>query len=148
MGDLGTQTDGVQVRLNIHPPRHPRLGFTLVEVLVAMTVTSVGLLGVFGALRMAAATANLVRLQEQAQRIAERRMTGLLVEPIEQMGSRKGQEGAFAWEDAIRTTKDPDLAEVVVTVQWLHQGRQMRFQLVSLRPVATSGGLTRQQEHG
>jgi Tfp pilus assembly protein PilV len=110
-----------------------------VEVLVALTVTSVGLLAVFGALRMAGATANLVHNQDQAQRLAERHMTSLLVERVESMGSRKGQEGIFSWEDVIRTTKDPDLAEVVAVVQWLHQGRMMRFELVSLRPVTPSG---------
>jgi Tfp pilus assembly protein PilV len=111
-----------------------------VEVLVALTVASVSLLAVFTALRMAGATSSLVHNQEQAQRLAERHMTSLLVEPIKEMGSRKGQEGIFAWEDVIRTSRDPDLAELVVTVQWLHQGRTMRFQLASLRPVATSGG--------
>lgn len=121
------------------PFDHTRSSFTLVEVLVALTVASVGLLAVFTALRMAGATASLVHNQEQAQRLAERHMTSLLVERIEHMGSQKGQEGIFAWEDVTRATKDPDLAEVAVTVQWPHQGRTMRFQLVSLRPVATSG---------
>jgi prepilin-type N-terminal cleavage/methylation domain-containing protein len=118
---------------------HTRSSFTLVEVLVALTVASVGLLAVFTALRMAGATASLVHNQEQAQRLAERHMTDLLAAPIKQMGNQKGQEGIFAWEAVTRAAKDADLAEVVVTVRWLHQGRTMRFQLVSLRPVAGSG---------
>jgi Tfp pilus assembly protein PilV len=138
-GEIGTQVDGVQAKL-AGPLHHTRSSFTLVEVLVALTVASVSLLAVFTALRMAGATASLVHNQEQAQRLVERHMTSLLVEPVKQMGSQKGQEGMFAWEDVLRASSDPDLAEVVVTVQWLHQGRTMRFQLVSLRPVAASGG--------
>jgi hypothetical protein len=104
-----------------------------------MTVAAVGLVAVFSALRMASTTADLVRNQDQAQRLAEGYMTALLVEPIRQMGTRKGQDGRFSWEQAIRSAKDPDLAELVVTVQWVQQGRSMSFRLLSLRPVALPG---------
>ncbi len=52
-----------------------RRGFTLVEVLVAMTVASVGLLAIFAALRLAGSTADMVRNQQQAQLLAEVHMT-------------------------------------------------------------------------
>jgi len=126
------QEDGVCAELPVSRRRAVR-GFTIVEVLVAMTVTSVGMLAVFTALRMAHSTAGLISEQQQAQQLAQRHMTSLLVEPIERMGAQTGQTGRFSWQHAIRRTKDPDLAEIVVSVRWAHQSQRREFQLVSLR---------------
>lgn len=136
-GPIVTQEDEVRAELLLHRQRAGR-GFTIVEVLVAMTVTGVGLLAVFTALRMAHSTAGLISDEQQAQQLAQRHMTSLLVEPIQRMGVQTGQTGRFSWQHAIRRTKDPDLAEVVVSVRWAHQGQQRKFQLVSLRPLATN----------
>lgn len=108
-------------------------GFTVVETMAAMTVLGIGLVGVFGSLRVASSLAGQIREQETAQLLVERRMTSLLAVPIKQLGTETGQEGMFTWTQEIRPSKDPDVAEIVVMASWAHQGRQLRFQLVSLK---------------
>ncbi len=110
-------------------------GFTIVEVLVAMSVTAIGLMAVFGALRTANDAAGRIRDEEAAQLLAERRLTALLAEPLEQMGTRKGSESKFDWEEKVRSSRQPKVGEIVVTVRWLHQGRPFAFELVSLREI-------------
>lgn len=112
-----------------------RQGFTIVETMVAMTVLGVGLVGVFGTLQVVNSLAGQIREQEAAQLLAEQHMTSLLAGPIDVMGSKDGQEGLFKWVESIRPGKNRDIAEVVVTVAWLHQGRPLTFQLVSLKEV-------------
>lgn len=110
-------------------------GFTVVEVLVAMTVTGIGLLAVFEALRMANDAAGRIRDEEAAQLLAERRMTALLTGSLEQMGTRKGSEGKFDWEEKVRSSRQPNIAEIVVAVRWRHRGRPFAFELASLREI-------------
>ena len=115
-------------------------GFTVVEAMVAMTVLGVGLVAVFGSLRIANSLAGQIRQQEAAQLLAERRMTTLLARPIEQMGIQTGQEGIFTWNEEVRPSRNPDVAEVVVTASWMHQGRPLRFQLLSLKAIDARPG--------
>lgn len=110
-------------------------GLTIVEVLVALTVTGVGIVAVFGALNAANEAADRIRNEEYAQLLSERLITTLLAEPLKQMGTKQGSEGKYSWEEQVRPSQQPDIAEIIVTVRWQHRGRPFEFSLASLRAI-------------
>lgn len=114
-------------------------GFTIVEVLVAMTVTGIGLVSVFGALRMASDVTDRIRNEQTAQLLAESHMTRLLCCPAEQLADDEGEAGKFTWQETVGASRVPDVAEVTVTVGWQHRGRKFSFELVSLRETTGNG---------
>ncbi len=107
--------------------------FTIVEVIVALSVTGVGILAIFGALTAANEAVDRIRNEENAQRIAEARITSLLGNPIERLGTQKGEEGKYKWVESIIGSQDPNIFEVSVKVKWSHRGRPFEFELVSLK---------------
>jgi type II secretion system protein I len=110
-----------------------RIGFTLVEVLVAMTVTAVGMTAVFGALRTAGDAAGRLREQEAAERLAESHMVSLLARSARDLQPADGVEGKYTWAEKVESVSVPDVARLVVTVEWQSRGRPLRFELVSMR---------------
>jgi type II secretion system protein I len=111
----------------------PSRGFTIVEVLVAMTVCGVGLIAVFQAMRIASDAAERISNEATAQLLAESHLISILSRPLSQMGTHDGSEGKFTWIEQIRPSKHPKLAEVVVQVKWRQRGRNLAFRLASLK---------------
>lgn len=113
-----------------------RRGFTLVEVLVAMTVLAIGSVTVFGALRMAHEGAERVRDEAAARGIAERRLSCLLAKPAERLAPASGQDGKFAWQESMKRSVIPEIAVLTVTVKWQSRGRDRETRLSSLRELS------------
>ena len=71
--------------------------FTLVEVLVALTVAAVGLVGAIGALSIAGSAASRVEHLRHAQLLAESRLNLAVIDSLPQMGKNEGSDGRFTW---------------------------------------------------
>ena len=111
--------------------------FTLVEVLVALTVFAFGLVGVVQALRTAGHAARHVEDLQRAALLAERHLVTFMIEPTLEVGEERGQfptpDQRFGWERITRTTPHERLAEVHITVRWREQGREQAYVLRTLR---------------
>jgi len=111
----------------------PFAGFTIVEVLVAMTVAAIGMVAVFEALRMANDAADRIRDEEAALLLAERHMVALLARPAPRLQPAHGVEGRYTWEEKVQGGKVPDIARIAVKVSWSFRGRPLSFELASMR---------------
>jgi prepilin-type N-terminal cleavage/methylation domain-containing protein len=107
-------------------------GFSLIEVLVAMTVFSVGVLGVMGTLSLSARTAGESTRLWQAVELAENQMemavSGIL-SSRETMQS--GTSDAYQW--VLRFDEKPnDLLLASVQIRWMERGERREFQMSRL----------------
>ncbi len=103
-------------------------GFTLLEVLVAMTILGVGILGVVTALSLATqAGGSSLRLSEAAQLARQQMMLATSTTP-EMLQPNEGIEGRYHW---ILTydSKSDDLVLASIQVDWQEKGQTQTFTL-------------------
>jgi type II secretion system protein I len=94
---------------------------TLLEVLVAAIVLSIGLLGAMDVVARSAVTARAVDDRTRALLFARSKLEEILKEPVLQVGTDRG-EGVdtstdYDWEAVIEQSDDPNLYFVVMTVR-------------------------------
>ena len=107
--------------------RCPRQGFTLLEILVAMTVLSVGIVGVLGTFTLSLRTGLQASRIGQATEIAQRQME-LASAGLDAALDQTGSKGAYTWQ--MKQTDLPEGLKVVsVAVNWLERGRTQTFTL-------------------
>ncbi|MBI3148663.1 MAG: type II secretion system minor pseudopilin GspI [Betaproteobacteria bacterium] len=96
-------------------------GFTLLEVLVALTIIAVALAAAFRGATLGVEGAQLLRTRTLAQWVAQNRV-GLaqLQEPWSEPGERNGQavQGGqeFLWREIVSGTPNPNLRKLEVSV--------------------------------
>ena len=109
--------------------RWPR-AFTLIEVLVAMTILAVGILGILGALHLSAQAAARGFRAEEAAALAERELAGTIAVPRESLSDKAGTDGRYAWTVTITDTlASEQLKRVTVTVRWMEREQERTYQL-------------------
>lgn len=103
-------------------------GLTLLEVVVATTVLTVGILGTMACFSVSLKAAGRARASEQAVILAQQKLTDAMCMPVEEIHPAKGMSGRYQWQ--VRRRDLPyDLVSVSVEVDWLEQGevRQLRL---------------------
>ena len=105
--------------------------FTLIEVLVAMSVLSVSLAAIFGTFRICSDTAAHSRLLTRAVIIAEGHMVEVSLKEADSFETLTGTEGRFKWTVIIAPTPVEGLGAVCVKVTWLEQQRTRQYCLYS-----------------
>ncbi len=103
-------------------------GFTLLEVLVAMTILGVGILGVVTALSLATqAGGSSLRLSDAAQFARQQMMLATSTTP-DMLQPNEGTEGRYHW---ILTydSKSNDLVLATIQVDWQEKGQVQTFTL-------------------
>jgi prepilin-type N-terminal cleavage/methylation domain-containing protein len=97
-------------------------GFTLLEVMVAMVILGVGLLGIYSAIaRSIQVNGNNKRLMA-ATEIAHKQLALGTMRLASEMVAESGKTGLFSWETTF-TSKSHGLMLVTVVVTWEQQGR-------------------------
>ena len=120
-------------------------GFTLLEVLVALTILAVAIVAFMQLSSQGLRLLHLADDYQQAVVVADR--VARAVEVLEE-GSQAGQEGRFQWERRVSLVPVPEeltpgagpqirLYALSVAVRW---GRGRTLELASLRTVAESAG--------
>lgn len=102
-------------------------GFTLIEVIVATTILSVGVIGVLGTISLGLQTSSESLRLSAATALGER----LLREVEVTGGQTSGSEGAFAWQLS-RTEKPHGLVLSSVSIEWKSRGKTARVVLSRL----------------
>ena len=103
-------------------------GFTLIEVLVALTILAVGILGVMVAFSVATRTSSHnVRLTE-AVAIAQRELELAVIVPADSLTPSKGSSGPYTWT-VNYAEKIHGLGLASVAVCWTERGQGQVFRL-------------------
>lgn len=114
-------------------------GFTLVEVIVALSVFGFSMMAVFQALTTCAVAAHHTRMLTRSVLMAEKLLVETRVVGISSFSVQEGREGPFSWRIRTSETSVPGLGLFNVTVTWLEQQRPQAFELDSLVRMETMG---------
>ncbi|HAZ64590.1 MAG TPA: type II secretion system protein GspI, partial [Armatimonadetes bacterium] len=99
-----------------------RLGFTLLEVLVALAVLGIGLTGVLQLVAQSQRQAADDRARASALRLAESRLNEVVLDPElttgEEQGQFEGEDQAYRWHSIIEPTETEGLLRVRMVVAW------------------------------
>ncbi|HET6429934.1 MAG TPA: type II secretion system protein [Phycisphaerae bacterium] len=124
-------TGGRGLRGASRPRGLPKGGFTLIEVLVALTIFSVGILAVLSAFSRSFQAGSEAARLEGAADLAEQKLHLAGIAGGE--ASPRGESGRYRWEAKLRS-KPLGLTCAVVEVTWLEQGVTQRFRMEKLLP--------------
>ncbi len=137
------------------PPRFfRRSGFTLVELVVAFVILTIGVVAILELVSQSALNARYAKDRTTATLLAQQRLEELMAQPDLEAGQLEGDFGdmfpQFRWRAQIQEIGDSALAEagislrrIVVTVEWQDR-RQIRS--VQLETVQSSLPLLHPQE--
>ena len=103
-------------------------GFSLIEVLVAMTILTAGILGVMEAFSLCTQTASGGLRLAEATAIAQNQLELAACVPAESIEPQTGTSGPCTWQVTL-AEKPHGLVLALVTVKWMQQGRPQTFQL-------------------
>lgn len=119
--------------------RFPRGGFTLLELLVAMSLLAMGLVAVLEAISKGLTAARTLQDYHLAVQLARMQMNHTLTLPALPYGVEEGDFGelypGFRWRtevEALGTGGQDDLARVVVIVSWQQGGIERAYRLETL----------------
>ncbi len=105
--------------------RRRQHGFTLLEVMVALTIVGVAFAGLITAVMQSTGNATISRERMLSHWVASNVLTELQVMQVWETGSREGDAGmgghAWYWEARIQSTPNPRLRRVDVSV-FLNEG--------------------------
>ncbi len=105
-----------------------RRGMTLVEVLVALTVLSVGILGLLGALLLGSNISARSEHLDAAVALANTKLEEALCTTADKLEAQQGQEDRFTYALAIEN-RSGGLMAAKMTVQWLEAGNVQEYTL-------------------
>lgn len=103
-------------------------GFTLIEVLVAMTMLAVGILGVMGAFTLAMQTASRSGRLGEVAAVAEQQLELAVTTRPGEAEPKTGSAGPYAWTVTF-SDRPHALMLASVTVSWSDHGQPQTFQL-------------------
>lgn len=106
-------------------------GFSMLETIVALSVMSISLLAIFGAMRASANAAYHSRMQTKAILLAESKMVEAKLTRQSTYGITKGQHDRFRWEVSIEPTTIESLGAVTARIKWMEQEREQAYELIS-----------------
>lgn len=112
-------------------------GFTLVEVLVALTLTAVILPVAMRGVSLSTAAAGHARRLTEAAFLGETEMAELVASRSWQRADLSGDFGDagypdYRWSAAVRNWEEGELQQLDVTVTWLERGGERSFTLTTL----------------
>ena len=103
-------------------------GFTLIEVLVALTVLAAGIIGIMAALSLCThKVSESLRLAEVAT-IAQSQMELAVIAPAGTLEAKAGSAGLYQWEVTFGE-KPYGLVLALVVVKWTLRGEPKMFRL-------------------
>ena len=107
---------------------HAHPGFTLVEVLVAITILAVGIVGVLAAFSQSMQVGSRAMRRDEAGAIAQRQLELATVQSVDSLHSRSGSSGPYTWTMTFQE-KPHGLVRASVSVKWQERGQQQQFVL-------------------
>ena len=112
-----------------------RKGFTLIEVLVSLSILAATLLLAYRVIAGAISAADRSERWTAASYLAEKMVLTAMdefPEPKETKGTFPAPDNAYSWTRAVRAASHPDAVEVEVTVSWMQDNREERVSVTGL----------------
>ncbi|MFA6133454.1 MAG: prepilin-type N-terminal cleavage/methylation domain-containing protein [Phycisphaerae bacterium] len=114
-------------------------GFTLIEVLVAMTVLSGGILGVLSAFSLASRSGRSGANLRQAVAIAQRELELIVNAPAGAALPQRQTAGRYEWQPLVEDLT-PRLKRATIKVNWSEGGAAREYRLSQVFRSAGEGG--------
>jgi len=102
--------------------------FTLLEVIVAMAIVSMGVVGILGAFSLSNRAASQCSRLEKATAIAQKELEVVTTVPVDQLESASGASGQHEWTMTL-SNKPYGLVMASVIVKWRDRGEVMSYQV-------------------
>ena len=106
--------------------------FTIVELIVALSVLSTAVVAVFGTISICSTAAHHSRMLTRAVLLAENQLVDTRLLSNANFEVRQGSSGRFKWKVHIVPTEIENLAAIKVEIDWNEQQRQQHYELISL----------------
>jgi len=114
-----------------------KFGFTIVEVIVAITLLGTTITAIFHVLRTCSIVSNHTRMLTGSVFIAENLLTETKLNDKAAFETKEGQDGLYSWEMKIAPTPIENLGAFHVLVKWKEQQREQQYELYSLIQMKT-----------
>ena len=98
---------------------------------MALGLLGITMIAVFGAMRSCAVATHHSRMLTRSVLLAERLLVEAKLEKNLAFEHRKGQEAPYSWQVHIVPTTVETLGAIHVQVNWLEQGREQQYELLS-----------------
>jgi type II secretory pathway pseudopilin PulG len=118
------------------------MGFTMVEIIVALTILSTSLIALFGTLQICTTAVHHTRMLTNSVLLAEKLFTETKLNQNLAFETRQGRHDIYQWKVQTVPTPIEYLGAVSVQVKWKEQKRQQQYELISLiyiQPVFEGG---------
>ena len=109
----------------------------MVEIIVALTILSVTMIAVFGAMRTCATAAHHTRMLTESVLLAESLLAETRLSDNAVYETREGRRDLYQWKVQVAPTPVENLGAVHVQIQWLEQQRPQKYELFSLVQMKT-----------
>ncbi len=106
--------------------------FTIVEVVVALTILGITIMAVFGVLRACSQATHHARMLTGSVLLAERLLTEIRLDENLAFETRNGGDGLYQWRVRVAPTPIEGLGAMHVQVTWPEQQRRQQYDLFSL----------------
>lgn len=107
-------------------------GFTMIEIVVALTILSITIVAMFGALSTCSTAAYHARMLTQSVLLAESLLTESSLHGYTAFETTEGQNDLYRWKVQIVPTPVESLGAICVQVEWREQQRPQQYELLSL----------------
>ena len=114
-------------------------GFSIIEVIVAMTILGVSMMAIFGAMKMASRGAYHARMQTKAVLLAESLLADARLTSNSSYATSEGTNDRFTWEVRIGPTPVEGLGVIKVAISWTEQQRDQKYELTSFMQMKSFG---------
>lgn len=102
--------------------------FLLLEAMLALTILSVGIIGLMGTILLSRRVGAESLWLAEATSLAQRQLEEAIAQPAQQMPTSNGASGRFSWTISL-SDKAYDLKAVSVDIHWIARGSAHRFRL-------------------
>ncbi|MBU1124791.1 MAG: prepilin-type N-terminal cleavage/methylation domain-containing protein [Candidatus Omnitrophica bacterium] len=113
----------------------PKKGFTLIEVLIAIFILGVGMLGIFSLFPMAWQNLNYSRKLNEVAFFANKKFDEIKSQGVSlPMGNTAGQEGDLNWAVTVKTLPFENAIEVVfvqLEVDFIYKNKAQRQRFIT-----------------
>jgi len=109
-----------------------KAAFTLIEIIVSITILSTSLLAVFGVFRMCSSASVTSQRLTESVLLAEKLLVETTLEKNIRFQTKSGKEGFYDWQIKTSPSEIESLAVIEVTVIWHQQMNEKEYTLKSL----------------
>jgi len=119
-------------------PETASVGFTMVEVVVALAILATTVVAMFGAMRNCLTAAHHSRMLTGSVLLAETLLAEAILSEKMTFETKRGQQDSYRWQVQTVATPIENLGAIRVKVSWWEQQREQQYELLCLVQIKTT----------